>query len=1339
MTVNQMPPVRKMGVERNITLFYTTTNIRNRPQENSNKPRNSQNHCTSIFNGRSTRHIPTLPITLTCGGNSTNTYAMLDSASRLTLMNPTVAQILKSDLQFNETINLSQALTSSNTATAKITVSVRPYRQPEPVYQLENIDVIETWNLSEFDANHANIICQKHPQLRHIKFAQLPTNTVGLIIGVDFAHLVSPRDVIETANNSPFGWRTPLGWSLCGRDNAATPDDANRINFVDNDLLFRHVADWMKIDANGISSDRTSMSQDDKDAIKILEATTKQLPNSHYEIGMLWKRNSQLTNNRWLATKQLHSLVNRLRRDPQMHAKYQETITTDIDKGYVVEVNPDDDSTDQGCWYLPHHPVTNINKPEKVRRVLNAASVFKGVSLNSSLLTGPDFLTNLTGIIMRFREDKIAISADIEAMFMQVFVPPADQRYLRFLWIDNNKQPKTYQYTRHIFGATDSPCVACYATRRCAKDNEDLYPDLVAITERNIYMDDLYKAVKTPEHATQLMKDLQHVFKSGGFNLTKWTSNSDEFLQTVDEFHLASPRTPNADARPLERVLGVKWKPDSDDFVVQATKFKTKMENVRTQRKLLKFVSSIFDPLGITAPLTIRLRQCLQLVWKLNPQWDKEIDTSSLPQLQQWIDETEGFKDVKIPRQYFADKARRSIELHIFSDASEIALATVAYLRIVYTDDSIDVKFIMGKAKVAPIKRMTIPNLELQAATNGAKLASFAQQQHDCRINNVVMWTDSTTVLHWIRSSNQRHRIFVANRLNTILDATNVSDWNYVPSKDNPADDATRGYAVAEMTANSRWLSGPVFLRHHPDTWPVQPDGVYGTKDVLATDTAADSNTSDNNDLINYRRYSTWTKALKVTTYVLLFVENLKKKTRQPLQVQHLANTFSFIVRRSQQNIFSKEFKALQQNKDLPARSRLQSLTPFIDSHGVLRARGRLNKAQMLLCSRHPAILDGEDYAVKLFMEHIHASNCHTGLEHTRSILQQDFWILHARKQLKNILRHCHACRRLRQDALTPLMADLPLARLPLPEGNYPFQSTGVDFFGPFATLNDGQYAKRYVLFFTCLVTRAVHSEICHQLDTDSTLQAIRRFIARRGKPTAIWSDNGRSFTAAEKELRELLVVLKQDNSFKDHLQLLGITWNFNPPSAPHFGGSWERLIRIFKDSFYKVIGPRTLSDETIATYTCEIEAFMNSRPLTTVSSDPADMEPLTPNHFLLGRSSPNLPPGLFTPRHITNKKTWKQAQLLAQHFWNRYLREYLPTLTKRTKWTKPIDNLETGDLVWILEDLTPRGLWPLGRVLRTFPGSDGVVRSCELKTSRGIIQRPVIKLSRVLAASTDA
>ena len=326
-------------------------------------------------------------------------------------------------------------------------------------------------------------------------------------------------------------------------------------------------------------------------------------------------------------------------------------------------------------------------------------------------------------------------------------------------------------------------------------------------------------------------------------------------------------------------------------------------------------------------------------------------------------------------------------------------------------------------------------------------------------------------------------------------------------------------------------------------------------------------------------------------------------------------------------------------------------------------------------------------------------------------------------------------CRRVLQDVSTPQMADLPEDRLPK-KNQFVFETTGLDFIGPFPVKNNGRLSSRYILLFTCLVVRAVHLEVSNDLTTESTINCIRRFVSRRGKPNKFVSDCGKSFVGSNNALQSSIAELKESKllAAKLHLMNVEIDWKFNPPAAPHFGGIWERLVQIFKLSLYKVIGSRTLTDKILNTVACEIEASMNSRPLTNVPYDINDPLPLTPNHFLLGRSSVNLSPCVFIGKEKNLSKSWRSSQQNATHFWNRFLREYLPTQQVRCKWHKTSKNLQVDDLVWILEDFTPRGLWPLARVIQVFPGTDGIVRSVKLKTSFGERIRPVVKLSKVFA-----
>jgi chloramphenicol 3-O-phosphotransferase len=306
-------------------------------------------------------------------------------------------------------------------------------------------------------------------------------------------------------------------------------------------------------------------------------------------------------------------------------------------------------------------------------------------------------------------------------------------------------------------------------------------------------------------------------------------------------------------------------------------------------------------------------------------------------------------------------------------------------------------------------------------------------------------------------------------------------------------------------------------------------------------------------------------------------------------------------------------------------------------------------------------------------------------------------------------------------------MADLPSVRLKahLP----PFFHVGVDYFGPLTVKRLRKTEKRYGCLFTCLVTRAVHIKIAYTLDTDSYIMALRRMISRRGKPQRILSDNGTNFVGANRELRECLQNWNKGKINEEMVQQ-EVEWHFNPPAAPHFGGVWERLVQSCKRAIRAVVGKQTLTDEVLLTVMAEVEALLNSRPLTHVSTHLSDEEALTPNHFLLGRPSPNLPPDVFVSKEISSRRRWRQAQVVTNHVWKRWLKEYVPNLLQRRKWTTQARNLQKGDLVLVVDPDSPRGVWPLGRVIRPITGDSGIVRAVEVKTKRGTLVRPVAKIA---------
>ena len=305
-------------------------------------------------------------------------------------------------------------------------------------------------------------------------------------------------------------------------------------------------------------------------------------------------------------------------------------------------------------------------------------------------------------------------------------------------------------------------------------------------------------------------------------------------------------------------------------------------------------------------------------------------------------------------------------------------------------------------------------------------------------------------------------------------------------------------------------------------------------------------------------------------------------------------------------------------------------------------------------------------------------------------------------------------------------MGDLPPERVASQEP--PFTYVAVDCFGPFHVKRGRCLEKRYGVLFTCLTIRAVYVEIAHSLDTSSFINALRRFIARRGVPQEIRSDNGTNFTSADKELRQAIGKWNQE-MIKGFLPQKDILWVFNPPTASHMGGTWERMIRSVRKILNAVLKEQNLAEESLVTLMCEVEAILT--PLMKISDDPSDLQALTPNHLLLLRAGPSFPPGMFSREDQYSNKRWKQVQYLSDVFFlKRWTREYLPMLQERMKWRSFRRNLSVGDIVLVVDDSSPRCLWPLGRVLEVFPNKhDGCVRVERLKTKSGSLLRPINKL----------
>ncbi|XP_053686937.1 uncharacterized protein LOC128736478 [Sabethes cyaneus] len=302
-------------------------------------------------------------------------------------------------------------------------------------------------------------------------------------------------------------------------------------------------------------------------------------------------------------------------------------------------------------------------------------------------------------------------------------------------------------------------------------------------------------------------------------------------------------------------------------------------------------------------------------------------------------------------------------------------------------------------------------------------------------------------------------------------------------------------------------------------------------------------------------------------------------------------------------------------------------------------------------------------------------------------------------------------------------MAPLPAARLASFER--PFSHIGVDYFGPVMVKVGRSLAKRWVALFTCLTIRAIHLEIAFSLSTESCICCFRRFVGRRGAPLEVYSDNGTNFIGAEK------VLMQQINlGLAETFTNANTKWHFNPPLAPHMGGAWERLVRSTKTAIESIETGRKLTDEGLSTLLVEAESIVNSRPLTYLPLDTAEQEALTPNHFIFGSSNGIKQPAVspVNPQAAV-LNSWNQIRHQLDFFWQRWLKEYLPTICRRTKWFRDTKPIEVGDLVFVA-DSSKRNNWIRGVVSAIQRGPDGRVRRATIQTDTGVMRRAVNKLA---------
>ncbi|UYV73851.1 hypothetical protein LAZ67_11001138, partial [Cordylochernes scorpioides] len=953
-----------------------------------------------------------------------------------------------------------------------------------------------------------------------------------------------------------------------------------------------------------------------------------------------------------------------------------------------------------GHCYLPHHAVLG-GQPDrrKFRVVFDASAKTKnGFSFNDRLYIGAKLQRDILSILMNCRKHRIFIMSDIEKMYRQILVRPSDAERQRIIWRRRSQDKLiAYRLNTVTYGTAAAPFLAMRTLLKLVEDEGAKYPRASRAIKEDIYVDDIITGADDLRDGMALRDELIELLRCGGFTLKKWSSNDPTILGNIAKEHCAQKIM--FEQSKVIRTLGLGWIQSEDCFVYDVQSLEK--TSVTTKREMLSFIAKLYDPLGWLAPVLVTGKIMVQRLWITGLHWDDPMDESLIETWTKFRKELNFIRSLRIPRWLGLGRNTQGVQLHGFGDASEDAYAEAVYI-IIPTDDGVSVKLLASKIKLAPIQKMSIPRLELCAALLLTRLMKYIMEELNITMESATCWSDSTIVLGWLRTMSRTLPTFIGNR---------VAEIQSCPQ-------------------SSIWWTGPTWLSAESTEWPRKLPVFENQSQIELLSVHAISETPF---LVAIGEMnSTFNGYIRKVAWILRFCHNCRysaERYQSHLTTDELRNAHRRILQAIQCLHFKEEIKGLTTLGSVKRTSKIYGLTPFLDDQGILRVGGRLKWApSMTYEQKHPALLPSSGKVAQMIVQAVHMRTLHGSVHLMLSTLRQKYWMLRAKDQVKRCIRECVTCCRYNRVTQGQLMSDLPKERL---TPGKPFSISGVDYAGPVnLRLSKGRGRKTekgYICLFVCFVTRAVHLELVTDASTPTFMSAFKRFVARRGHCTRLYSDQGTNFVGAARQLRSRFYLAQ--NQLKELAAVLandGTEWKFNPPGAPHFGGLWEARVKALKYHMRRIIGNNLLTYEELLTVLVQIESCLNSRPLYPMSNDPNDQRVLTPAHFLLTEPSSCVPEDdlLLVKNHLLTR--WQLVQRVLQHLWKRWSKDYLNNLQQRNKWKTISPNVDIDTLVLIKEERMPPARWLMGRVVETHPGKDGLVRVVSVRTSVGVLRRPL-------------
>ena len=1130
-------------------------------------------------------------------------------------------------------------------------------------------------------------------------------DNIRVVIGADFYHHFV-RGGIRYKGTQLL--RSPAGHLIIGMlprwTRTKVTHDALQNNFVSVHSTLttqanetHAVENLWSLDCIGITPEKYSHLEEK--AVKAFEESVRKI-NGHYQVALPFKTDTRPSTGYHRAVAQLLSL--NFVKEPDLCQHY-EMILKEYERLDFIEKVPTTDIIDGQHHYLPHHPVKKDSTTTPIRIVFNASARTPPTnkSLNDCLYTGPNLNSKLHDMTLKFRLKNFAVTADISKAFLRIGIHEGDRDFCRFVWFSDETRKKicTYRFKVVLFGATCSPFLLNQTVRHhLINHGNPLSKDLL----ESFYVDNLQRTYDQAEDLLRERSTIEDIMSEAAMPLGMWTSNVPKDVSSFS----------HEDDVPY---LGLLWDTRADTLRVKTPPAfeKAKELKTHTKRTLVSLFASVFDPIGLLAPVTLIGKLLVQDLWKQKFNWDDTLPKEYQEKARKIISQYEGMENLAVPRKVM--EAHDNV-LHVFADASSKGYGVCAYAA-----HGEKVNLITARSRVAPPAptNLTIPRLELLALLLACRLTTHLKDLYPGHFSRLLVWTDAMVTLQWTQNA-KGQSVYVLNRVEEIqrLITTHHIQLMYVPTRDNPADLTSRGTSSATLAASSLWRHGPAWLKT-PDEYPRQLNSCLQSLFLSVSVNALTTPTRPTP--LRLEEFTSLTRAHAAIARLRKFAT---KFTDKPLFSPHtvlirLAQTMS--MPEILCYLDKKPHHMTHQEKEAVRRFRLTK-----DSEGIIRCQTRLTESTLTIQEKNPMFLLRNNPLWHLIVRSTHRSQHHVSASTLTVILRQQYWVPRMKQSIKGIIRNCLLCKRLTARPLpAPPEAPLPRERVQL---HTPFRHIGIDYTGA-VPVTHSHVSHVYLLLITCTATRAVALYITESMTATEFLTTFRQHCGRYGTPNTIFSDNAATF----RQTSLFINLLHEAEPVQGFVNSHEISWKFITPRAPWTGGFYERMVGTVKRSLAKATFRRKPTLQELRALLFEVETLVNNRPLCSQGEELADT-PLTPSHLVHGRLL-NMCPLVIT-RHEddpdyepTQEKLRKHYQRLTDSFLSfhrTWQTEYLHALKDRhaQRLRHTSENVKPGDLVLMLDKQRPREDWPLGIIEETFTGPDDIVRTATIRTADQVFKR---------------